>query len=136
MKEVDFRSLEHDDEGRMLDREQLFTGTAVERWPAGQLATQLSFADGIQEGWTRGWHENGVMRSETFYRRGRVVGVTREWYSNGQLKLEKEIEHGICVWSKEWNETGDLVRDYVLPEDHPQYKTLQLRRERNRTKTD
>jgi antitoxin component YwqK of YwqJK toxin-antitoxin module len=118
----------------MLHQGHLFTGTAVRRWPNGQLRVQMNFVDGIEDGWVRGWHENGVARSETFYRRGRVVGVRRGWYSNSQLKLEEEIEHGSCVWGKEWSETGDLVKDYVLPKDHPEYKMLQRMRERERSK--
>ena len=135
MKEVEIRSLKHDDDGRMLDHGELFTGVATDRWPNGQMASQLNFVDGIEDGWVRGWYENGVLKSETFYHRGRAVGIRREWHSNGQLKLEREIEHGTYLWSKEWDETGDLVKDYVLPTDHPQYKFLEQMRERERTKT-
>lgn len=134
MNEVELQSLEHDDDGRMLDHGVLFTGVATERWPNGQLASQLNFVDGIEDGWVRGWYETGTLRSETFYHRGRAVGVRREWYSNGQLKLEEEIEHGACVWRKEWSETGDIVKDFVLPEDHPEYKMLHRMRERERSK--
>ena len=132
MNEVELRSLKHDDDGRMLDHGDLFTGVAIERWPNGQLASQLNFVDGIEDGWVRGWYENGAPKSETLYRSGRVVGVRREWHSNGQLKLEEEIEHGTRVWGKEWSETGDLVKDFVLPENHPEYKMLQRMRERER----
>lgn len=125
MKEVEFSTLGMDEDGRMLEGEELFSGIAVERWPGGELASRMSFLDGIQDGWSRGWHRNGVAESEAFYREGGVVGVRREWYSNGQLKLEAEIEEGTCLWKKEWSETGDLVNNYVLPEDHPEYKMLQ-----------
>ena len=134
MKEVEFRFLRHDDDGRMLYQGNLFTGVAVERRPNGQLATQTDYVDGIEDGWVRGWHENGLPRKETFYQKGRAVGVRREWYSNGQLKLEAEIEHGYCLWQKEWDEKGELVNDYVLTEDHVGYQFLQQRRERERSK--
>lgn len=136
MQEVDFDSLEHDDDGRMLHQGHLFTGTAVRRWPNGQLRVQMNYVDGIEDGWVRGWHENGVLRAETFYRTGGVFGVSREWYSNGQLKLEEEIERGIRLWAKAWTENGELVKDYVLPEEHPNYQVVQQRRERERSETE
>jgi antitoxin component YwqK of YwqJK toxin-antitoxin module len=135
LQEVDFDSLEQDDEGRMLHQGHPFTGTAIELRPNGVLASRMDYVDGVQDGWVRGWHENGVLNEETFYREGGVFGITREWYANGQLKLEEEIEHGIRLWGKAWNESGELVKDYVLPEDHPNYQAVQKRREKERSKT-
>ena len=79
MERVESSSLRHDDDGRMLHLGQFFNGVALERWPNGQLAAEQSYVDGIEDGWSRGWHDNGVLRFVTFFRRGRVTGLHREW---------------------------------------------------------
>jgi antitoxin component YwqK of YwqJK toxin-antitoxin module len=58
----------------------------------------------------------------------------KKWHPNGQLQLEKEIELGIRLWSKEWDEVGELVTEYLLTEDQPEYSMLQLWRQKERQK--
>lgn len=133
MDPVEFRSLTHDEDGKMWYQRQLFSGIAVDYWPNGQLASEEHYIDGLQDGWSRGWHENGVLSVETLFRKGRATGLHRKWNPNGQLKSEEEIEQGIRLWSKEWNEDGRLLKDYVLTSDHPQYKLLQLMRQQEKS---
>jgi hypothetical protein len=50
MEPVEFGCLRHDEDGRMWHEGKLFTGVAVEYWPNGQLASELLYADGIEDG--------------------------------------------------------------------------------------
>ena len=134
MEPVEFGCLRHDEDGRMWHEGKLFTGVAVEYWPNGQLASELHYADGIEDGWSRSWHQNGVPSTETLFIEGCATGRMKKWHPNGQLQLEKEIELGIRLWSKEWDEVGELVTEYLLTEDQPEYSMLQLWRQKERQK--
>ncbi|HKX31697.1 MAG TPA: hypothetical protein VJ302_28690 [Blastocatellia bacterium] len=61
---------------------------AVEHWPTGVLDSEMSYADGIEDGWLRNWHDIGVLSRESFYQKGRATGTRKEWHRNGRLKLE------------------------------------------------
>jgi len=131
---VEFNSLDSDEDGVMFYRGQPFTGIAVDYWPNGQLETEQYYELGTEYGRIRSWHDNGVLSLEATLQAACVQGIGREWHRNGQLKEEYEVEEAIYLWKKEWDEEGVLVRDYVLTEDHPQYKWLQLSRERRQGK--
>ena len=133
MGNVRFCSLTHDEDGRIWHEGKLFTGVGVDYWQNGQIGSELSYLDGIQDGWTRGWHENGVLRKETFYRTGKATGTRSEWHPNGQLKLEEEIEHGICLWSKEWNDQGEHLKEYQLAKGDPLFNAIESRRRAERS---
>jgi antitoxin component YwqK of YwqJK toxin-antitoxin module len=108
---VRFDQLRHDEEGRMLLDGVPLTGIAVEYWSSGAKASEISFREGLQHGWTIGWHENGTKSEETMYVEGNARGVRREWHENGQLKLEQDIgERATLLSSREWDEHGRLIK--------------------------
>jgi antitoxin component YwqK of YwqJK toxin-antitoxin module len=131
---VEFGSLERDEDGAMCYQGQLFTGIAVDYWPNGQLATEQYYTNGAETGLIRGWHDNGILCLEATLEAECIKGIGREWHRNGQLKREEEVEEGICLWRKEWDEQGVLVKEYVLTEVHPNYKSLQIGREMRQRK--
>src|SRR5215472_16203252 len=114
MNTVDFKSLRHDEDGKMWHEGNLFTGLAVEYWPNGVVASEANYIDGIKDGPSVGWHDNGVPSVEKTYRIGRVTGTMRKWDRNGQLILEEEIYDGRALWRKRWDESGNLIEDYRL----------------------
>lgn len=104
---VHFDELTHDEDGRMMLRGVPLTGIALESWPDGSLASEISFRDGLQHGPTIGWHPNGEKSEEVRYDSGRALGIRRQWHENGVLKLEEEIGFdGFQVRVAEWDEDG------------------------------
>lgn len=116
VKKVEEKDLRHDDTGLMYYQDELFTGIEVWYFDTGQVGSEMSYINGVLNGWSFGWHKNGQKESETFYINECVEGVNREWYENGQMKLDSEIRNGKSVWKKEWDEEGNLVNE-VLPPD-------------------
>ena len=111
---VNSKELDYDEDDYVFYDEKLFSG--IEHWfyDTGDLGSELSYVDGIQDGWTRGWHKNGQMSGETFYKKGIVKGIYREWHENGQLKLETDVgenNSGDTVWKREWDELGNLINE-------------------------
>ena len=108
---LDLKELWHDDEGRMLLRGRPFTGIAVDYWPNGTKASEVSYENGVQHGLLKGWYQNGAQLSETMYVYGCAEGISREWYENGQLKRQETIgSDGYVTAFSEWDEVGRLVR--------------------------
>jgi antitoxin component YwqK of YwqJK toxin-antitoxin module len=75
----------------MLLAGRLFTGTAVEFWEDGSVASELPFRFGIQHGVMRSWYPGGQLQEETPYVSGRVRGVSRRWHPNGVLAEELTV---------------------------------------------
>lgn len=103
--------LERDEDGYLYFEGNLFTG--IEHWfyKTGELGSETNYVGGIQDGWMRGWYKSGQISGETFYKKGVVKGINRDWYENGQLKIEEEIKDGKSLWEKEWDESGNLIRE-------------------------
>ena len=100
----------------MLLDDHAFSGTAVEYWSNGTLASEMPFAQGLQHGVTYGWHSNGVLGEETQYFCGCARGLRTEWHPNGQLKLRESIdERGFCKDRSEWDTHGQQIYPTALP---------------------
>lgn len=128
MKIIDDGELIPDERGRMLYEDELFTGLAVDALESGQRLSEIYYEDGVEHGLSREWYENGVLKSESPYELGQPIELCKEWYENGLLKAELGL--GVfftTLWCKEWDEQGNLIQDFVLDEESPDYKRYQLR---------
>jgi len=128
MKIIDQDELAYENDGSYTYEGEPFTGTARLYDEDGKILSEASYVNGMQHGIARYWFPSGELMSEENFVRNSSDGVSRVWYQNGKLKREMTIEHGICTRAKEWNENGDLIRDYVLPENDTMFEVLQLRR--------
>lgn len=110
-----------------------FTGRAREYSPEGVLIGEMDYVDGMLDGVSRGWYPSGQLQEEEHFRANGRHGPSRQWYENGTLQRETLWEHSIRVRERQWNEKGELTRDYVLSEDKPMFRRLeQLRRTHDR----
>ena len=68
----------------------------------GQLASEVPYKDGKEEGLSRSWYENGSLWNETNWKDGKEEWLMRSWYANGQLKMarcysnDKEVDMSNC----------------------------------------
>lgn len=109
---VNSQATERDDEGHIYYQGILFTGIEEWHYDTGEIGTTTSYKDGLPDGPMYGWYRNGIKSGEKFYVEGRIAGMVRKWAENGNLKLEEEIYNGKALWTKEWDEDGNLVTDY------------------------
>jgi antitoxin component YwqK of YwqJK toxin-antitoxin module len=133
MNKVDDKYLTYDDDLRTLHEGKPFTGIGIEYWPNGAKAAEMSYVYGIWDGPALVWHDDGTLKAEAFYKQGYLQGIAREWHQNGQLKREEEVDNAIELWSKEWDEHGNLVKEYTYTES-PNYERLERNRLRPRYK--
>jgi antitoxin component YwqK of YwqJK toxin-antitoxin module len=129
LKTVDLDDLEIDGcNYAFLDGER-FTGTADEKWPDGSVRATQDYVDGMRHGKGREWSQTGQLLLEESFEYGGAEGLSRYWYENGQLKAERFNEYGFRVWHKEWDEAGNLIDDWRLTPDDPNYSSFVLRRD-------
>ncbi|MEU9006269.1 hypothetical protein [Streptomyces sp. NPDC048551] len=66
---------------------------------------------GRQDGISREWYKNGVLRSERVVRAGKPQGEFREWHSSGTLKSRQVFDDtGLLREEELWNEAGHRTR--------------------------
>ncbi len=106
-----------------------FTGISVEEYN-DRVLSELHYRDGLQEGKAQDWYPTGEPRGISYYSQGSLHGRTQEWYRDGKRKREAMYEYGILVREMQWNENGDVIKDYELSEESPPFSLLQLRRGR------
>jgi antitoxin component YwqK of YwqJK toxin-antitoxin module len=90
------------------------------------------FVEGLEAGLARQWSPQHRLLVEKQLRDGALHGAVREWFEDGRQRRMATYENGICLAHREWNEAGELIKDYVLPADHPHQHTLELMRARER----
>ena len=106
-----------------------FTGIAYDLMPDGHVWSELEYVDGREEGIGRTWYPSRQVKHDITYRHGGRHGPEREWFENGKLKSETIFEHTINVKKRVWDEQGNLIRDFQLDEEDPNYAILELYRE-------
>ena len=109
-----------------------FTGIAFGLGPGGYLQTEMEYLDGWETGRTRWWYPSGLAEYEIELRDGVLHGESRHWHANGKLEKWARGEFGISLEEKEWSYTGELLRHFVLTEDHPLWRILQQYREQDK----
>ena len=91
----------------------LITGKVITHDGTGKIIIEeVNIREGIAEGMTKLWYENGTPQFETNIKNGQPNGIGRMWYKNGQLKVELLLKNGEPEGrAKEWYENGQLKRE-------------------------
>ncbi|MFJ5673959.1 toxin-antitoxin system YwqK family antitoxin [Streptomyces sp. NPDC093097] len=105
--DVDGPDVDMDDAQRLLYRGEPFTGEVAEH-QSGHLISLDEYTDGILNGHSREWYQDGTLRSEGIVRDGQAVGEFKEWHPNGALKSRKFFDSSIASLREEdtWDEHG------------------------------
>lgn len=129
MARVNWADLDQSDDGLLvLYRGKNFSGVAFETTPDGKMVSETEYDNGQRTGISREWSPAGVLMKEQSLAFDAARGRKRTWYESGALKSDGLYELGICLREQQWAPDGSLTRDFVMAEDHPQFKTLQLLR--------
>ncbi|MEV0123212.1 hypothetical protein AB0I16_17015 [Streptomyces sp. NPDC050703] len=113
--DIDDPEVDMDEAQRLLYRGGLFTGEAVEY--LGEILISLdNYTDGIQNGLSLEWYEDGTLRSEGTVRMGLPCGEVKEWHPNGALARRKVFDDDGTALREEftWDANGQPVRSWRL----------------------
>ncbi|MGJ5827532.1 toxin-antitoxin system YwqK family antitoxin [Streptomyces ossamyceticus] len=111
--DIDDPEADMDDEQRLLYRGRPFTGEVEER-SGGVVISLDSYVDGLQDGPSREWYQDGTLRSEATVRKGSPVGFAGEWHPNGTLASEQVFaENGLTMLQDfHWDENGQPTKTW------------------------
>ncbi|MBJ3808839.1 hypothetical protein JGB26_17250 [Streptomyces flavofungini] len=100
---------------RLLYRGVPFTGEVAEYFGEKVISLDV-YVDGLQDGLSREWYEDGTLRSEGAVRRGFPCGEFKEWHANGVLASRKVFdEDGLTLREEsQWDEHGRPTRNWHL----------------------
>ncbi len=91
----------------------LFTGTAFRLADAGWVLYEQDYCEGLQSGPGREWYGPDRLCGECGYLSGVLHGIQRQWWPDGRLSREAEYDRGRCLWQREWDRDGNLIRNTV-----------------------
>ena len=90
-----------------------FSGYAVEKYSDNQIFQKIGIFNGKKEGRTQVWHPNGFLKSEAFYKNGKLNGTYRTWAQDppdqliGHLNYKNGKAHGL---QKKWYSSGAIYK--------------------------
>lgn len=120
---VHYNELRYEWEGSWSYQDERYTGTAYttnpEDDPNGRIVEEIEYFNGWEKNY-KSWYKNGQLEKErVFVRDGAFI---RKWHENSQLAEEETIEAGFASKRRRWNEAGELIEDFVISENDPNYK--------------
>lgn len=124
MKRVPANKVSFAEDGLYYCEGAPFTGTAYATFPNGALENESEYRDGLPWGKSRSWDMDGSLFAESDMYRDALHGAAREWSPGGQLISETVAEYGVTLREREWDEQGNLLKDYELKEGDPDYTVL------------
>jgi antitoxin component YwqK of YwqJK toxin-antitoxin module len=131
MKRVDVDDLRYEDNMVWDPDGTFFTGVSVETAADGSVLSEQPYQDGVKHGVYREYDARGKLVAEVPYRRGVGHGVGRWWHEGAErLAVEKAMKYGVLLSRKEWDAVGQLIDEWHIREDDPQYQRV-LRLERD-----
>ncbi|MBI3219556.1 MAG: toxin-antitoxin system YwqK family antitoxin [Bacteroidetes bacterium] len=90
-----------------------FSGHLFQLYPAADTALVISFIEGLQEGITRKWYDNGQLSEERLYVAGKKEGVHKAWWQDGKPKFAFEVSDDAYTGElKEWYSSGQLAKQF------------------------
>jgi protein SCO1/2 len=99
---------EHD--GLVFFGNARFTGRILARNAAGRLISERSIRDGLLDGVSIKWYDNGHLAEQREYREGRKVGDHRGWWPNGTPQFACRFADGIPADScTDWHDNGQVA---------------------------
>lgn len=135
MDQVSIFDLEYnEDDGLYYINGEPFSGLAYATRDGNFRDAEVAYVDGARSGRTLEWYRPGRLMLDEMYLDGVLHGLARSWHENGQLEKEGEYEHGVALWEKSWDKHGNLLKEFTLSGDSPNYKYLQKMRQIHQSK--
>jgi len=115
---VDENEFELDHNQLILWNGAIFTGVGVETLADGTLHAETEYVDGLKQGISTIWHDNGQLAERKTHWRGQPHGREQGWDRQGRLVYEELFELGYLVSAVFFNpEDGTETRRWTIPAD-------------------
>lgn len=98
---------------QMLFRGEPFSGIIYVPASDGDTISTAMYQNGLPEGWTRQWYDNGQLREVRRYHAGRKTGEHRGWWLDGKLRFVYHFDNDLMEGlQQDWSDKGQLFREF------------------------
>jgi len=96
LKEISYKKLNPNNDDEVdLTYSDIFTGVRNTYHENGNIETERTFVEGVENGSAKGWFENGELEFEASKKDGYPHGKVKNYYKNGQIEIEVEFDNGV-----------------------------------------
>ena len=85
-----------------------WTGKVVGFYPNGRKEFELRYREGLREGLSNWWSNEGWIKHERTYSAGKLHGSWIEYYKSGKPRQEQYYQHGKEIYRRGWWPNGQL----------------------------
>ncbi len=96
----------------------------------GNIVSEFEVVDGFKNGYEKIFFQNGIIESESFYKKGLLDGLTKNYSITGELQEEVFFEFGVCLWYKLYDEKGHIRERFDIDKNSSDYKLLEAFRKK------
>jgi antitoxin component YwqK of YwqJK toxin-antitoxin module len=97
----------------------LFTGFVLEHYDTGALQSRSMVRDGLLDGVSEGWRQDGKLQVREYFLAGVSHGERAKWHANGVTASRAPIDHGkIHGVFRRWHENGILAESIPMVNGH------------------
>ena len=80
-----------------------------EYYDNGKIHFERTYQGGKQNGIAREFSPDGALLSEANFKNHELNGMVKEYFEDGGLYMESLFENGKKIWSKEYDQNGNLM---------------------------
>ena len=92
-----------------------FTGVVVDYYKDGTLKSQTAVSEGMLQGLSEGWHENGQLQVKESFEKGVAHGLRQKWRQDGSRESEGTIQNGQFEGAfRKWHPNGQLAEEMQM----------------------
>jgi len=97
-----------------------FEGVVVERYPDGVVRSRSDVRGGRLNGESRGWYPSGQIQVLEHFEDGVSHGTRTKWHENGERQSEANIAKGVIEGVfRRWHPEGGLAEEIPMKEGQP-----------------
>jgi len=103
------------------------SGVKTEKWPNGNIKSEISMHGKERNGLAKYWYEDGIIQMECFFKKNKLDGILTRYFATGSKEeLQTYKNDTLNGQNLQWDRLGDLVVEayYVKGKLHGHYREL------------
>ncbi|HEX8325914.1 MAG TPA: hypothetical protein VF629_00120 [Hymenobacter sp.] len=109
---------------------QPYSGTVYEM-SQGRTDVEYEVFNGVKHGIETEFYPDGKIQSVSQYIGNLLDGPLINYYESGAVEEKAIFEKGVCVRSTSYDENGQVVEEYTISEESPEYPWLTYLRQKS-----
>ena len=107
-----------------------YTGTVYEEFQ-GRVDVAYEVVEGVKQGLETEYYPDGKVQSISHYANNLLDGPLTRYYEDGAVEEKAVFEKGVCVRSTSYDEADQVLEEYAISEQSPDYPWLAYLRQKS-----